>query len=211
MMRKLFVSISVLLASCSFQDAPPQVALMDLIEEENPVAVDWVRASSGDGTSFKWYYSSDEYMRLKKLNFACNEWFENASPDIKASMIISLEDEARGAALPNTLNTLESYSSEKDITRYLEYFTASYTFFANPSYKTKQYFLSNNRTLSEESFHKKTVTEHSGDNDFLACYMFSPLMGAIGFEGFAKDSYDRMANVIGTKNRADLLEQADKF
>jgi len=210
-MRKILVSVSVLLASCSFQKETPQTALMDLIEEENPVAVDWFNAFSGSGTSFKWYYSTNDYIRLKKLNSVCNEWFENASPDIKASMIIGLEDEARGAALPDKLNMLESFSPEKDITRYLEYFTASYTFFANPSYKTKQYFLSNNTTLSEKAILKKTLAENSGDNDFFACYVFSPLMGAIGYEGFAKDAYDRMAKVIGTKNRVELLEQTNKF
>ncbi|WP_208858305.1 hypothetical protein [Alteromonas stellipolaris] len=180
---------------------------MDLIEQENPVAVDWVNSMGGKGKKFKWYYSTEDYKNLSGLNDACNTWFDAASPDVKAAIITTIEGDARGAALPNVLNSFESNSTEADITRYMEYFTGSYTFFVNPTYKTRQYFLTSKISQSEESNIKKVLTAESKDNNFVACFTFAPFLGAIGFEGFSKDTYERLANVISTKNRRELLGQ----
>jgi hypothetical protein len=180
---------------------------MELIEQENPVAVDWFQSVRDSDTKFKWYYPKEDYKNLKQLNDACNIWFESLSPDIKTSIIIIIEEEAKGAALPNMRNTLEKNSSEADTTRYIDYFTGSYAFFANPTYKTKQYFLSQEPPQLNIEIVKKSFTDEQKKKDFIACFTFMPLFGALGFEGYVKDTYDRLARVISARNRRELLEQ----
>ena len=210
-MKNMLLVIPLLIGGCASENSSPKAILMDLIEQKNPVAIDWVNSFSGSGAKFKWHYQTDEYKSLNKLNEACNIWFENSSPDIKSTLITALEDDARGAALPEIANTLETLSTDADITKYMDYFTASYTFFVNPSYKTKQHFMNTGISDSAREDARKVTKKNASNENFIACSMFSPLFGAIGYEGFAKDTYNRMANVISTKNRRELLEKVPDF
>jgi len=77
----------LLIGGCASENSSPKAILMDLIEQKNPVDIDWVNSFSGSGAKFKWHYPTDEYKLLNKLNEACNIWFESSSPDSKSTLI----------------------------------------------------------------------------------------------------------------------------
>lgn len=86
-MKNMLLVIPLLIGGCASENSSPKAILMDLIEQKNPVAIDWVNSFSGSGAKFKWHYSTDEYKSLNKLNEACNIWFESSSPDSKSTLI----------------------------------------------------------------------------------------------------------------------------
>ena len=77
-MKNMLLVIPLLIGGCASENSSPKAILMDLIEQKNPVAIDWVNSFSGSGAKFKWHYSTDEYKSLNKLNEACNIWFESS-------------------------------------------------------------------------------------------------------------------------------------
>lgn len=206
----IFIALT---AGCTFEKESPETLVQKLIEKENPVATDWIASFTNNQRKFKWYYAKEDYVELKELNSACNTWFEGLTPDTKSILITNFEEEAKAAALPNIVSLIEFNSEEKDVSRYIDYFTGSYEFFVNPSYKTKQYLLAKETNQTSLNEGRKLIQDMMGaeDKDSMFCFVFAPLFGAVGFEGFVKDTYDRLAKVISTQSRRELLEQAPNF
>ena len=67
-MKNMLLVIPLLIGGCASENSSPKAILMDLIEQKNPVDIDWVNSFSGSGAKFKWHYPTDEYKLLNKVN-----------------------------------------------------------------------------------------------------------------------------------------------
>jgi len=54
-MKNMLLVIPLLIGGCASENSSPKAILMDLIEQKNPVDIDWVNSFSGSGAKFKWH------------------------------------------------------------------------------------------------------------------------------------------------------------
>lgn len=210
----LFVFFAAVLAGCtenikSISGENSPLALIDSFSG-NPV----VQALYNEDIAFKWHYDIEHYKELKPLNKGCHEYYLSLSVDEKEFLRIALIDEALSLALDSKVGVVEIITGVNGLDSYNDYLSGGAAYFLSPSRNAREYLkeydVFEGSYLREADF-KAIQSKIFQDKDLVVCVKALTLLGALGFDNIAKQTYEKFAEKVSRTSRQQVLDKYSPY